>query len=137
MMHFVRLYCSNYACLRRIWLTAIEKVRNYRKIVCIKNNFKNGFRSMHTPHPIPLDPPLAINYTYHQKNLAYLSHLASLVLFLLTQRQSQKGGGGYGTTAPPLNKLIKSHGLFDHTDSKTKKKVFTSSHVLFSLKISV
>ena len=45
-------------------------------------------------HSIPLDPPLAISYTNHQKNLAYFSHLAPLVFFLFTKRQSQKGGGG-------------------------------------------
>ena len=48
---------------------------------------------MHIPHPTPLDSPLTISYRNHQKNLAYFSHLAPLVLFLFTKRQSQKGGG--------------------------------------------
>ena len=47
---------------------------------------------MHTPHPTPLNPPLAISYRNHQKSLAYFSHLASLVLFFFTKRQNQKGG---------------------------------------------
>ena len=47
---------------------------------------------MHTPHSTPLDSPLTVSYKNHQKNLAYFSHLAPLVLFLFTKRQSQKGG---------------------------------------------
>ena len=46
---------------------------------------------MHTPHPTPLDPTLAISYRNHQKSLAYFSHLTPLVLFFFTKRQSQKG----------------------------------------------
>ena len=46
---------------------------------------------MHTPHPTPLDPPLAISYINHQKSLAYFSDLAPLVKFFFTKRQSQKG----------------------------------------------
>ena len=41
---------------------------------------------MHTPHPTPLDPPLAISYKNHQKNLAYFSHLAPLILFFFTKK---------------------------------------------------
>ena len=47
---------------------------------------------MHTPHLIPLDPPLAISYKNYQKSLAYFSHLAPSVLFFFTKTQSQKGG---------------------------------------------
>ena len=46
---------------------------------------------MHIPHPTSLDSSLAISYRNHQKNLAFFSHLASSVVFLLTKRQSQKG----------------------------------------------
>ena len=55
-------------------------------------------RRMHISHPIPtpLDLPLAISCRNHQKNLAYFSQLAPLVLFLFTKKQSQKGGGGGG-----------------------------------------
>ena len=47
---------------------------------------------MHIPYPTLLDSPLAISYRNNQKNLAYFSHLAPLVLFFFTERQSQKGG---------------------------------------------
>ena len=45
---------------------------------------------MHTLHPTPLDPPLAISYRNHQKSLAYFSHLKPLVLLFFARRQSQK-----------------------------------------------
>ena len=45
---------------------------------------------MHTTHPTPLDPPLAINYGNHQKSLVYFSHSAPLLLFFSTRRHSQK-----------------------------------------------
>ena len=51
---------------------------------------------MHINHPTRLDSLLAISYRNHQKNLAYFSHLAPLVLLLFTKKQSQKGGGGRG-----------------------------------------
>ena len=35
---------------------------------------------VHTPHPTPLDQPLAISYRNYQKGLAYFSHLAPLVV---------------------------------------------------------
>ena len=47
---------------------------------------------MHTPHPTPLDPSLAISYRNHQKSMAYFSYLAQLILFLFTKRQIQKEG---------------------------------------------
>ena len=46
---------------------------------------------MHIPHPTSLDLSLAISYRNHEKNLAYVSHVARSVVFLLTKRQSQKG----------------------------------------------
>ena len=57
-------FCShsfNYACLRRKTFAAIEEVRNYRKIVCIKNFLKMAGGRMHAPHPTPLDSLLAIS----------------------------------------------------------------------------
>ena len=62
---------------------------------------------MHIPHPTSLDSSLAISYKNHQKSLAYFSHLASSVVFLLTKRQSQKGTG-HGTMAPLLNTLLRA-----------------------------
>ena len=66
--------------------------------------------ALHTP----LHPPLAISYKYHQKNLAYFSHLAPLILFFFTKRRSQKGrtGGEDGTSSPPLNTLLTALHLF-------------------------
>ena len=61
---------------------------------------------MHTPHPRPLDPPLAISYRNYQKSLAYFSHLAPLGLLFFTKRQSQKGGGGMAQCLP-LNTLLR------------------------------
>ena len=51
MMHFVRTFSIMRAKGAR--LIAIEEVRNYEKIVCIKINFENGWWRMHTPHPTP------------------------------------------------------------------------------------
>ena len=48
----------------------------------------------------PSSYPLAISYRNHQKSLAYFSHLAPLILFFFTKRQSQKEGVGYGTMPP-------------------------------------
>ena len=56
----------------------------------LKTFLKMGGGRMHTTHPTPLDPPLAISYRNHQKSMAYFSHLAPLLLFLLTKRQSQE-----------------------------------------------
>ena len=84
----------------------MEEVRNYEKIVCIKHIFKNGWWEDAYPSSYPLNSPLAISYRNHQKNLAYFSHLAPLVLFLITKRQSQKGGEGHGIMAPPPNTLL-------------------------------
>ena len=94
---------------------------------------------MHIPHPTPLDSPLAVSYRNHQKNLAYFSHLAPLVLFLFTKRQSQREGGMAQWPYAFESRIWTMRGrrLFDHTDWKSKKKVYSSSDVLFSLKISV
>ena len=51
-----------------------------------------SMHSKHTPDLTPLDSPLAISYKNHQKNLAYFSHLAPLILIFFTKRQSQKEG---------------------------------------------
>ena len=90
MMHFVRTFSTMRAYgVRHI---AIKEVRNYGKIVYIKNIFENGRweDALHTPHPIPLDPPLAISYKNHPKSLAYFSYLAPFILFFFTKRQLEK-----------------------------------------------
>ena len=82
-------FCSHiidYA--KDVRLVAINEFRNYGKIVNVKNIFENGWWE----DAYSSSYPLAISYTNHQKNLAYFSHLAPLVLFLFTKRRSQKGG---------------------------------------------
>ena len=61
------------------------------KLYASKTFLKMAGGSMHTPHPTPLDSPLAISYRNHQKIQAYFSHLTPLALFLFTEKQSQKG----------------------------------------------
>ena len=64
-----------------------------------KTFWKMAGGKMHTPHPTPLDPPLAISYRNNQNSLAYFSHLAPLLLLFFSKRQSKKGGHG---PMPPL-----------------------------------
>ena len=66
---------------------------------------------MHTPNLTLLDPPLAISYKNHQKSVAYFSHLAPLISFCFTKRQSQeerigRGGGVEIAQRPLLNTLL-------------------------------
>ena len=62
---------------------------------------------MHTPHPTPLYPPLAISYRNHQKGMAYFSHLAPLILFFLLKGRV-KGGMAQ---CPPVNTLLQEGSL--------------------------
>ena len=57
------------------------------KLYTAKTFLKLSGGRIRTPHPTPLDPSLAISYGYH----TYFSHLAPLILFFFTKRQSQKG----------------------------------------------
>ena len=75
------------------------------KLYALTTFLKMAGGRMHTFHPIPLDPPLAISCVNQQKSLAYFSHSAvgtiGFVLFcFFAKRQSQKGGRGHGTMAP-------------------------------------
>ena len=56
---------------------------------------------MHISYSTTLDSPLAISYRNHQKNLACFSHLAPLVMFFFTKKQSQKGGGTWHNIPAP------------------------------------
>ena len=67
----------------------MEEVRNYGKIVYIKNILKWLMGGC-----TPLIVPLAISY----KNF---SHLAQLILFFFTKKRSEKGG-----VMAPLNTLL-------------------------------
>ena len=60
MMHFVRTFSVMRATVG-VRLIAIKEVRNYGKIVYIKSILKMAVKKMHTSHPTPLDPPLAIS----------------------------------------------------------------------------
>ena len=73
-----------------------------KKLFTSKTFSKMAGGRRHTSHPTPLDPPLAISYKHHQISLAYFSHLAPLILFCFTKRQSQEGRTGVGDgTMPP------------------------------------
>ena len=73
-LHIFDYACLKRNCYRRTFET-MEKM--YTSKTCLK--MTDG--RMHTPHPRPLDPPLAIRYRNYQKSLAYFSHLAPLILF--------------------------------------------------------
>ena len=72
-------------------LIAIEDVRNYGKIVYIKNIFENSWWEDTYPSSYPPESTQAISYRNHEKSLAYFSYLAPLILFFFTKRQSQRG----------------------------------------------
>ena len=71
----------------------MEEVRNYGKIVYIKNIFEMANGRMHSLHPTPL----AISYRNHQKSLAYFSHFIGIVNFVLFYKwaESKVGGGAW------------------------------------------
>ena len=62
---------------------------------------------MHIPYPTPLDSPLAISYRNLQQNLAYFNHLARLVLFFFTKRQSLEGGAWHNGLAPKYAPVVR------------------------------
>ena len=92
------------------------------KLYTSKTFLEIGDGRMHTPHSTPLDLPLAVSYRNHQKSLAYFSHLAPLVLFLFTKRQSQRGGGGVWRNAFPLNTLFSTEILLKIGKEEQKKE---------------
>ena len=65
------------------------------KLHASKTFLKMAGGRMHIPHPTPLDSPLTISYRNHQKNLAYFSHLAPLLLFFLLKGRVKRGGGAW------------------------------------------
>ena len=96
---------------------------------------------MHIPYPTPLDSPQAISYKNYQKNLAYFSHLAPLVLFFFTKRQSQKGGW-HNSPAPKcaaVDRIWTMRGprQFDHTDWKSKKGLHVLRCPVFTENIGI
>ena len=67
---------------------------------------KNIFENDWWEDAYPSSYPPAINYRNHQKSLAYFNHLAPLVLFVFTTRQSQKGVAWHN--APALEYVLVS-----------------------------
>ena len=61
-------------------------------------------RWMHTPHPTPMDPPLAISYRNHYASGMFQS-FGTITFFFFTERQSQKGGA-VAQCPPSLNTLL-------------------------------
>ena len=53
---------------------------------------------MHTLHPIPLDPPLAIQKPSKESGIFQSLGTANFIFF--PKRQSQKGEGGHGPMLP-------------------------------------
>ena len=73
-----------------------------KKLHALKTFLKKAGGRMHTPHPTPLDSLLAIA-TETIKRIWHISvtwQLAPLVLFLFTDRQSQKRGAWHNSPAP-------------------------------------
>ena len=63
------------------------------KLYTSKTFLKMFSERMHTSHPNPLDPLLAISYNPSKESgIQYFSHLEPLIFFF-TKRQSQKRGG--------------------------------------------
>ena len=62
------------------------------KLYISKAFLKMAGGRMYAPHPTPLHPPLAVSYRNHQKNLAYISHLAPLILFFLRKGKVKREG---------------------------------------------
>ena len=90
-MNFVRSFLIMRA-YEGVGLIAIKVVRYYGKVAYIKNILKMARGWIHTPHLTSLDSPLAISYRNHRKGLAYISHLAPLVLLVFYLKAESKGG---------------------------------------------
>ena len=76
------------------------------KIVYIKNIFENVWGKDAYPSSEPPGSVPSHKLRNYQKSQANFSHLALLILFVFTERQSQ-GGGGHGTMPPlPRNTVL-------------------------------
>ena len=62
------------------------------KLYTSKTFLKMAGGRMHTPHPTPLDPPLAVSCRNHQNSLVYFSPLAPLILFFFNKKAESKRG---------------------------------------------
>ena len=103
-MHFVRTFSIMRA--EAVRLIAMEEVRNYGKIVCINNIFENGWWEDAHLSSYPIGSTLGHMLRKTRKGLAYFNHLAPLVLFFFTKKQSKRGWGGAWHNGPLLNTLV-------------------------------
>ena len=86
----------------------------------MKNVFENGW--WEEAYPSSLPPGSARPWSYATetiKSLVYFSHLAPLVLFFFTKKQSEKGGRGTEQCSPPK-----------YAPAVMKNKVYLSLDVL-------
>ena len=102
-------FCSHifdYACLRPKAYLLSKRFKIMKNLYrpYIKNIFENGWCEHAYPSSYFLDPPLAISYGNHQKSRFH--HLAPLILFFFTKRQSQNGGAWFNIPPPLLNTLL-------------------------------
>ena len=96
-------------CEARFRLIAIEEVRNYGKIVSMKNVFENAWWEDAYPSSFP---PWIRPWSYATETIKRVWYilvtwqLAPLVLFFFTKKQSQKGRGAWNNVLP-LNTLLR------------------------------
>ena len=85
-MHFAHTFLSMRA--QGVRLTAIEEVRNYEKIVYVKNIFENGWWEMHTPHPTPIGsaPGHKLHKPSKESGMFQSLDIIRFVFFLLKDR---------------------------------------------------
>ena len=90
MMHFVRTFLIMRA--YGVRLIAIERVRNYEKIVCIKNIFENGWWEDAYPSSYPSGFAPGHKLQKPPKESGIFQSLGTINVVLFTKRQGQKGG---------------------------------------------
>ena len=69
--HFRLFELSAYGGKRGVGLLLSKRLEIMEKLYTSKTFSKMAGGRMHTSHPTPLDPPLAISYKNHQKSLTY------------------------------------------------------------------
>ena len=101
MIHFVRIFLVMRA--QDVKLIAIEEVRNYRRIVCIKNIFENGWWEDAYPSFFPSGfvPGHKLEKPSKESGIYQFFDTISRLLFLFTKRQSQKGRGAWHNGPAP------------------------------------
>ena len=93
-----------------------------KKLYTSKTCLKMAGGRMHTPHPTPLNPPLAMSYRNHQKSLAYFSYLAPLTLFFLLKERIKRGWG-MAQCSPPKFAPVRKCAIFRAKLSRKQKNI--------------